>query len=1015
MNLRNIVISLLLFNGFSVANAAQSQQFTLQNAFPNLSFNKMVDLQHPGDGTNRIFVASQSGFIYVFENTSSVNSTKIFLDIQNKVAVGGELGLLGFAFHPDYEHNGYFYVHYTAPNPLRSVIARYSVSATNPDAADNTSEQILFQADQPAVEHKGGQIAFGPDGYLYSALGDGISGGDPLNNGQNKASSLGKILRIDVNCTSQNKNYCIPPDNPFAGNTQGYKEEIYAYGFRNPWRFSFDPPTGWLWAADVGQDLLEEIDIVNKGENYGWRIMEGNHCFNPSSGCDTTGISLPVWEYTHDGGDCSITGGYVYRGAQFPELYGKYIYGDFCTGNIWALHYDGVSQATNTLLVTGNINITSFGIDKDNEIYICALNAKIYKLSPILVSHWKFDEGSGTTAADSSVNGNNGNIIGATWATGKSGSGLSFDGNDYVIRTNPSAGLKPSLEVATAAWIKMSATDTGGAEIVSMGDSYAIRVQTNGNIQFFYYNGTTWKSIITTGVNVRDGVWHHIVGQKTSAALQIYVDGISKASISNTGTITYTLGTGLFIGRHGNGDTIYDFTGIIDDVRIYNRALSNQEVLELYNLYVQSPTPTPVTTPTPGLIPDLQARYALDEGNGTTAADSSGNGNSGAINGATWTAGKGGGGLNFDGNDYVTRTNPSAGLKPSLEVATAAWIKMSATDTGGAEIVSMGDSYAIRVQTNGNVQFFYYNGTTWKSIITAGVNMRDGVWHHIVGQKTSTALQIYVDGISKASTPNTGTISYTLGTSLFTGRHGNGNTIYDFVGSIDDVRIYNRALSNQEVLELYNLYVQSPTPTPVTTPTPGLIPDVQARYALDEGNGATAADSSVNGNNGVINGATWATGKSGSGLSFDGNDYVIRTNPSAGLKPSLEVATAAWIKTSATDTGGAEIVSMGDSYAIRVQTNGNIQFFYYNGYHVEKHHRRQVSMCGTVCGIISLDRRPVLPCRYTWTGFLRQVSPIRAQLPIRKGQAYLSAGMGMVTRSTILLVPSMMCVSIIEP
>ena len=365
----------------------------MQNAFPNLSFNKMVDLQHPGDGTNRIFVASQSGFIYVFENTSSVTSAKIFLDIQNKVAVGGELGLLGFAFHPDYEHNGYFYVHYTAPNPLRSVIARYSVSATNPDAADNTSEQILFQEDQPAVEHKGGQIAFGPDGYLYSALGDGTAGGDPLNNGQNKASSLGKILRIDVNCTSQNKNYCIPPDNPFAGNTQGYKEEIYAYGFRNPWRLSFDPLTGWLWAADVGQDLWEEIDIVNKGENYGWRIMEGNHCFNPSSGCDTTGISLPVWEYTHDGGDCSITGGYVYRGAQFPELYGKYIYGDFCTGNIWALHYDGVSPATNTLLVTGNINITSFGIDKDNEIYMCALNAKIYKLSPALVSHWKFDEG----------------------------------------------------------------------------------------------------------------------------------------------------------------------------------------------------------------------------------------------------------------------------------------------------------------------------------------------------------------------------------------------------------------------------------------------------------------------------------------------------------------------------------------------------------------------------------------------------------------------------------------------
>jgi hypothetical protein len=405
---------------------------------------------------------------------------------------------------------------------------------------------------------------------------------------------------------------------------------------------------------------------------------------------------------------------------------------------------------------------------------------------------YKFDEGSGTIANDSSGNGNNGTISGATWATGKSGSGLSFDGNDYVNKATPSAVLKPSLEVATAAWIKMSGTDTGGAEIVSMGDSYAIRVQTNGNIQFFYYNGTTWKSIITTGVNVRDGAWHHIVGQKTSTALQIYVDGISKASTPNTGTIAYTQGTGLFIGKHGNGGTIYDFVGSIDDVRIYNRALSNQEVLDLYNN-----TSTVISN-------GLQFQYALNEGSGTIATDASGNGNNGTISGATWATGKSGSGLSFDGNDYVNKATPSAVLKPSLEVATAAWVKMSATDTGGAEIVSMGDSYAIRVQTNGNIQFFYYNGTTWKSIITTGVNVRDGVWHHIVGQKTSAALQIYVDGISKASISNTGTIAYTQGTGLFIGRHGNGDTIFDFTGIIDDVRIYNRALSNQEVQTLFS-------------------------------------------------------------------------------------------------------------------------------------------------------------------------------------------------------------------
>jgi hypothetical protein len=892
---------------------------------------------------------------------------------------------------------------------------------------------------------------------------------------------------------------------------------------------------------------------------------------------------------------------------------------------------------------------------------------------------YKFDEGSGTIVNDSSGNGNNGTISGATWATGKSGSGLSLDGNDCVNKATPSAGLKPSLEVTTAAWVKMSATDTGGAEIVSMGDSYALRVQTSGNIQFFYYNGTTWKSIITTGVNVRDGVWHHIVGQKTSTALQIYVDGISKASTPNTGTIAYTQGTDLFIGKHGNGDTIYDFVGSIDDVRIYNRALSNQEVLDLYNAFaakdtsspqssisinngtpytkspavtltlsatddvgvtgyylsassstplasttgwtsvtsttsytgsisytlssadgdkavyawykdaagnvsagvsdsitldatapmitITSPTSTSIHTTTnstvslggsasdstsgaavvtwsnskggsgtasgttnwsisnislsfgdnaitvtatdgtnnagtdiititydatprvttgsettitsnsatvngtvnanglsttawfeygtisgsfgsktspqsvsgasdtavsgvvsglsPGntcyyrivaqnnagttygnemsfttvdtsapnclisinngalytnssivsltlsstddvgvtgyylsassstplasatgwtlvtsttsytgsvsytlnsgdgdktvyawykdaagnvstavsdsitldatapmititsptssstytttsntislggstsdsmsgagvvtwcnskggsgtasgtnswsisnvnlssddnvivvtvtdgagntgtatiivTVPEtktttgMQAFYKFDEGSGTIANDSTGNGNNGTINGATWATGKSGSGLSFDGNDYVTTTTPSAVLKPSLEVATAAWIK---TSSGGGEILSMGDSYALRVQTNGNIQFFYYNGTTWKSIMTTSVNVLDGAWHHIVGQKTGTALQIYVDGISKASTPNTGAIAYTQGTDLFIGKHGNGNTFYGFKGLIDEARVYNRTLTDQEVLDLYN-------------------------------------------------------------------------------------------------------------------------------------------------------------------------------------------------------------------
>ncbi|MDN3514320.1 MAG: PQQ-dependent sugar dehydrogenase [Candidatus Brocadia sp.] len=370
----------LLFNLSFVTHAQQIQQYELQDAFPNLSFGSPVDLQHAGDGKNRLFVVSRSGIISVFENTPDVKSSKIFLDIRGKVIAVSELGLLGLAFHPDYEHNGYFYVNYTAPNPLRTIIARYSVSTNDPDSADKKSELIIFQVDQPYPNHNGGQLAFGPDGYLYIALGDGGSAGDPKNNGQNKSSFLGKILRLDVNCTSGNKNYCIPPDNPFAGNTQGFKKEIYAYGLRNPWRFSFDPVTNWLWVGDVGQDLWEEIDIVEKGKNYGWKIMEGNHCYKAST-CDSSGLTLPIWEYGHDDqGGCSITGGYVYRGKKLPGLSGEYLYGDYCSGRIWALRYDGVNPAMNTLLLTGNISISSFGIDRDNEIYICDLNGKIYKL-----------------------------------------------------------------------------------------------------------------------------------------------------------------------------------------------------------------------------------------------------------------------------------------------------------------------------------------------------------------------------------------------------------------------------------------------------------------------------------------------------------------------------------------------------------------------------------------------------------------------------------------------------------
>jgi len=367
---------------FLIRATDSNAQVLLQQAFPNLSFDQPLGFQHPGDGTDRIFVATQPGVVYVFNNSPSVTSAKVFLDLRDRVTSGGELGFLGLAFHPDYKNNGYFYVNYTTSNPLRSVIARYTVSPTDPDAADKNSELILFQVNQPFANHNGGQLAFGPDGYLYIGLGDGGSAGDPQNNAQNNAVLLGKLLRIDVNAPPGGGTYSIPRDNPFVGNTSGYREEIYAYGLRNPWRFSFDPATGRLWAADVGQDLWEEIDLIEKGKNYGWRIMEGNHCFDPPSGCNTAGLTPPIWEYGHnsEGGE-AVIGGYVYRGAGVPELFGKYIYGDFVSGRIWALTYDGVNPPVNTLLLNSGLEISSFGVDQHNELYVCAFDGKIYKFT----------------------------------------------------------------------------------------------------------------------------------------------------------------------------------------------------------------------------------------------------------------------------------------------------------------------------------------------------------------------------------------------------------------------------------------------------------------------------------------------------------------------------------------------------------------------------------------------------------------------------------------------------------
>jgi glucose/arabinose dehydrogenase len=350
----------------------------VERVFPTLSFQGMTNLIQPDDNSGLIFITEQRGVIRTFIASQPEQGSHVFLDITDRVNNGGEEGLLGLAFDPDYQKNGYFYVYYSAANPRRSVVSRFGLDNGNRDVASPQSEVVFLEVPQPYANHNGGQIVFGPDGNLYIGLGDGGSGGDPLGNGQKLSTLLGKILRINVRNLSVSGEYNIPPDNPFV-RTSGARPEIWAYGLRNPWRFSFDKESDLLWAGDVGQNLWEEIDIIKKGANYGWNIMEGFHCYSPTTGCNQAGITFPLVEYDHSQG-CSVTGGYVYRGDRIPVLQGLYMYGDYCSGNIWALGYSGNAVTQNVLLVKSGLNITSFGEDRARNLYILSGQGSIYTL-----------------------------------------------------------------------------------------------------------------------------------------------------------------------------------------------------------------------------------------------------------------------------------------------------------------------------------------------------------------------------------------------------------------------------------------------------------------------------------------------------------------------------------------------------------------------------------------------------------------------------------------------------------
>ena len=353
-------------------------------AFPELTFQRPILLTHAGDGTNRVFVASQLGKVFVFPNTADVEEAELFFDLSGQVVYKdkeNEEGFLGMAFHPNYKTNGEFFVYYTTTDaPHTSVVSRFRVS-NDPNHADVSTEEELLRIEQPFWNHNGGTLVFGPDGFLYIALGDGGKADDPFGNGQNLQTLLGSLLRIDVDSQSDGKPYGIPADNPFI-KTPGARPEIYAYGFRNPWRFSFDRKTNALWLADVGQNLWEEIDIVTKGGNYGWNEFEALHPFPPTAKPTSEPLDKPIWEYNHDIGK-SITGGFVYRGTQTPALAGMYLYADYVSGRLWALNYDADAKTVvgNHPLDGHNHPVMSYGEDEQGEVYFMTPFGQLWRFA----------------------------------------------------------------------------------------------------------------------------------------------------------------------------------------------------------------------------------------------------------------------------------------------------------------------------------------------------------------------------------------------------------------------------------------------------------------------------------------------------------------------------------------------------------------------------------------------------------------------------------------------------------
>jgi len=368
--MKNLFFTLSIFSSLIV----NSQSINLVEFATGLT--APVEITNAND--SRLFVVQQNGIIKIIQPNGTINGAD-FMNISSKVLYGGERGLLGLAFHPQYSTNGYFFIYYNNIANGNITVARYSVNPTNPDIADPTTEKILLSIPKPFDNHNGGSIHFAPDGNLWIVTGDGGSGGDPNNNAQNKNSLLGKMLRIDVNATGP---YNIPAGNPFAGTGVDGADEIWAYGLRNAWKFSFDTVTGNAMIADVGQGAIEEINkmpVTQAGINYGWRCYEGNNAYNTAGCAAMSTMTFPIAVYDHSGGKCSITGGYVYRGTQYPALQGKYFFADYCSTQIGILNTD--NSVVWTPASSGN-NFSTFGQNSQKELFVAAVNSgKIFKIT----------------------------------------------------------------------------------------------------------------------------------------------------------------------------------------------------------------------------------------------------------------------------------------------------------------------------------------------------------------------------------------------------------------------------------------------------------------------------------------------------------------------------------------------------------------------------------------------------------------------------------------------------------